>query len=106
MEPLLLAGAAASAAAAVLSLLAFLFRNGRRITRYFEAQAQDLATVKRHDREQYLAILRLTIVSQEMPITERIKAGDEYIKAGGNGAVQRLYEQLLEEQPYCREEDE
>ena len=31
-----------------------------------------------HDEDQYLAILRLTIMNSEMPISERIIAGDKY----------------------------
>lgn len=44
-----------------------------------------------------LNILRLTIMSSEMPLSERIAAGDIYVKNGGNGAVHAKYEELLEE---------
>ena len=50
-----------------------------------------------HDKEQHLAILRLTIMSEEMPISERIIAGDKYVKKGGNGDVQKYYQKMLEE---------
>ena len=50
-----------------------------------------------HDKEQHLAILRLTIMSEEMPISERIIAGDKYVKKGGNGEVKKYYQKLLEE---------
>ena len=49
-----------------------------------------------HDRDQYLSILRLTIMSEEMPVSERIIAGDKYIKAGGNGDVKKYYQQMIE----------
>lgn len=51
----------------------------------------------RHIKENYLDIKRLVITSPYMPLEERIAAGDEYIKKGGNGAVKRLYNTLLEE---------
>ena len=105
MERLIWAGSAASAMIALLSLLTLLCKSARKLSRFFEEQARDMQLLKRHDKEQYLAILRLTIVSQEMPLTERIKAGDRYIKEGGNGAVRQLYEQLLAKQPYRREEE-
>lgn len=54
-------------------------------------------TLVEHDREQYLSILRLTIMSEEMPVSERIIAGDKYIKAGGNGDVKKYYHQMIEE---------
>lgn len=47
--------------------------------------------------ENALSILRLTIVSTEMPMSERIAAGDKYIKLGGNGAVKHLYQSLVDE---------
>ena len=51
----------------------------------------------RHIRENYLDIKRLVITSPYMPLEERIAAGDAYLKGGGNGAVKRLYNALLEE---------
>ncbi len=50
-----------------------------------------------HDQDQYLSILRLTIMSEEMPVSERIIAGDKYIKKGGNGDVAKYYKKLLAE---------
>ena len=50
-----------------------------------------------HDEDQYLSILRLTIMSEDMPISERIIAGDKYVKKGGNGEVKQYYQKLLEE---------
>ena len=49
--------------------------------------------VLEHDKENYLAILRLTIVSSEMPIGERINAGYKYLKLGGNGEVKKFLEE-------------
>ena len=42
-----------------------------------------------HDNEQYLSLLRLTIMSNEMPIGERIVAGHKYLERGGNGDVKK-----------------
>lgn len=50
-----------------------------------------------HDEEQYLSILRLTIMNEEMPITERIVAGRKYSEKGGNGDVKKYYENMLME---------
>ena len=50
-----------------------------------------------HDEDQYLSILRLTIMSEEMPMSERIIAGDKYVKKGGNGEVKKYYQKMLEE---------
>lgn len=50
-----------------------------------------------HDEDQYLSILRLTIMNSEMPISERIIAGDKYVKKGGNGEIKKYYQQMLKE---------
>lgn len=54
-------------------------------------------TLVEHDEEQYLGILRLTVMSEDMPISERLIAGQKYVKKGGNGDVKRYYQKLLEE---------
>jgi hypothetical protein len=50
-----------------------------------------------HDNEQYLSILRLTIFAENMPVSERIIAGDKYIRKGGNGDTRKYYHQMLAE---------
>lgn len=49
-----------------------------------------------HSLDNYLSIKRLTIMSHEMPLSERIAAGDKYIKYGGNGEVKQKYLELLQ----------
>lgn len=46
-----------------------------------------LSDLKTHSHENYMSLLRLTIMSEEMPIGERIVAGHKYLKEGGNGEV-------------------
>ena len=50
-----------------------------------------------HDEDQYLSILRLTVMSEEMPLSERSIAGDKYVKKGGNGEGKKYYENMLKE---------
>jgi hypothetical protein len=37
-----------------------------------------------------MSLLRLTIMSSEMPIGERIVAGHKYLQLGGNGDVKKF----------------
>lgn len=53
-----------------------------------------LGKMQEHQDEQYLAILRLTIMSEEMPMAERLIAGQKYVKLGGNGDVKKFLHQL------------
>ena len=50
----------------------------------------------KHDIEQYAQILRLVIMTPEMPLCERISAGDTYVnELHRNGAVKQKYNELL-----------
>lgn len=53
--------------------------------------------IKKDQDQMHLGILRLTVMSEEMPISERIAAGKEYIDKGGNGDVKHFYHDLLAE---------
>lgn len=57
--------------------------------------AKRLDKIEEHNKKQYLNILRLTIMSEEMPISERIIAGKEYIEHGGNGDIKAFYQDFL-----------
>ena len=50
---------------------------------------EDIKELKKHSKENYLGIKRLTVMSHDMPIGERIVAGNDYIEAGGNGEVKQ-----------------
>lgn len=86
--------------ALIESVLTFL---GICVTVYFsnkKANAKLEAKVDKlveHDEDQYMSILRLTIMNSEMPISERIIAGDKYVKKNGNGDVKKYYQRMLEE---------
>ena len=59
-----------------------------------ETHLAELGKMQEHQDEQYLAILRLTIMSEEMPMAERLIAGEKYKKMGGNGDVKKFLHQL------------
>ena len=88
-------GFAGVLAAAVITVVA----SNKRLEKKFEKIAE-------HDKEQYLAILRLTIMADQIPVSERIVAGDKYIKLGGNGDVKAYYEQFLKENLKQQEEEQ
>ena len=51
-----------------------------------------LVTLEENSKENYMSLLRLTIMSSEMPIGERIVAGHKYLENNGNGEVKRFLE--------------
>ena len=46
----------------------------------------------------------MAVLSEEMPLIDRIHAGEEYVKLGGNGTIKKKYQHLLEEYE-AREEE-
>ena len=56
---------------------------------------KEIPEIKQHCHENYLSGLRLTIMSNEMPLGERIIAGKKYIDAGGNGEVKKFVNEEL-----------
>ena len=57
----------------------------------------DIKEIKEDSKEQSLSILRLRVMNNEMPISERLIAGKKYIDRHGNGDVKHYYEQLVKE---------
>lgn len=51
---------------------------------------------EKHNELQYMSLLRLTIMDSDMPMSERLIAGKEYIGKGGNGDVKEYYHRLEE----------
>ncbi len=49
-----------------------------------------------HDKDNYMSIQQLKIMSPYMPLSERIKAGERYIACGGNGEVKCIYNELID----------
>lgn len=50
---------------------------------------ESIPIIEKHCRENYLTGLRLTVMNKDMPIGERISAGNTYIELGGNGEVKQ-----------------
>ena len=88
IEKIILLGSLVTAVCAIIAFLAKVYKFIRRCEKWIEEK-------DKHDKEDYMAILRLTIMSEEMPLSERISAGDKYIALNGNGEVKHKYQELL-----------
>ncbi len=89
-EILLYLGSVAGAITAILVL------TGRILSR-LKKFAKQFNILQEHTEENYLNNLRIIIMSPDMPIGERLKAGEKYIKKGGNGEVKAFYKKLLQD---------
>ena len=78
---------------AVIAIGAFMIK----VYKFIRAWECWVAQKDRHDKENYLSIQQLKIMSPYMPLSERVKAGEIYIKNGGNGEIRYKYNELVEE---------
>lgn len=79
----------------LLTALAVIIGTSVKIYKFIRKWEKWVEEQSEHNLDNYLSIKRLTIMSQEMPLSERISAGEKYIKYGGNGEVKHKYEELL-----------
>ena len=56
-----------------------------------------ISKLERYSRDNYMSFLKLTIMSEEIPLEERLKAGAKYVDEGGNGAIKAKYHMLTDE---------
>ena len=83
----------------ILSALGVIIATAVKVYRFIRKWETWVEETSEHSLDNYLSIKRLTIMSHEMPLSERIAAGEKYIKYGGNGEVKHKYEELLNHLP-------
>ena len=81
--------------ASVLTALGVIIATAMRVYKFIRKWEKWVEEQSEHNLDNYLSIKRLTIMSHEMPLSERIAAGEKYIRYGGNGEVKHKYEELL-----------
>lgn len=81
--------------ASVLTALGVILVTAVKVYKFIRKWEKWVEEQSEHNLDNYLSIKRLTIMSHEMPLSERISAGEKYIKYGGNGEVNHKYEELL-----------
>lgn len=81
--------------ASIFTALGVIITTAIKIYKFIRKWEMWVEEQREHSLDNYLSIKRLTIMSHEMPLSERIAAGEKYIKYGGNGEVKHKYEELL-----------
>lgn len=90
-------GALTTIGTAAWAIIKFVIKPIAKVLHKIESLSEKVETLGNHDHDNYLSLLRLCLVSEEMPIEERLEAGRKYVDAGGNGAAKALYKILLEQ---------
>lgn len=87
IELIIKIGACITALGIITGLVVKLWKHIKKFVNRIDNFVNMLDDLERHTKENYISLLRLTIMSNEMPIGERIMAGYKYLEAGGNGEV-------------------
>ena len=84
------------ATAALLTAIGVIIATAIKVYKFIRKCEKWIEKKDKHDDAQYRDILRLIIMTPEMPLSERIDAGDIYVnKLNGNGGVKQKYNELL-----------
>lgn len=82
--------------ASVITALTVIFVTVVKVYKFVRKCEKWIEKKDKHDEAQYRDILRLIIMTPEMPLSERIAAGDVYVnQLHGNGGVKQKYLELL-----------
>ena len=73
-------------------------------TQSIDRMDERIKVLEGHAREDYRRLLVMEIMEENLPIEERLTAGEKYVREGWNGPIKARYE-LLREQ-YKREQEE
>ena len=95
---ILLLGSIAGALAAVSVQIVKIVKVVKKVVQYFKDLKESVDTLVENDKEQQKAIYKLTVMTENMPLSERIAAAKKYMALGGNGEIKAYYEEHLK--PY------
>ena len=83
----------ASVVTALTAITAFLFK----IYNFFRKLEIKYDEMNELLKNNTIHLLKIAVLDDKLPLTDRIHAGEQYIKLGGNGFIKKRYEKLLEE---------
>ena len=85
--------ATASVVTALTVITAFLFK----IYNFFRKLEIKYDEMNDLLKSNTIHLLKIAVLDDKLPLTDRLHAGEQYIKMGGNGTIKRIYEKLLDE---------
>lgn len=83
----------ASVVTALTVICSFLFK----IYNFFRKLEKKYDEMNGLLKKNTLYVLKLAVLNEELPLVDRIHAGEQYIDLGGNGLIRKKYEHLLKE---------
>lgn len=96
-EYFLIAVGIASGITAIWKLISLIVEKIKKCISFFTDLKKEMETVEQHCLENYITDLKLIIMSEEMPLGERLQAGEKYVNLGQNGEIKAKYKLLKNE---------
>ena len=78
---------------AITAISAFMYK----VYGFFRKIEENYEQMNHTIKQNTIYILKIAIMSDEMPLVDRIHAGESYLAMGGNGMVKKKLNQLMEE---------
>ena len=83
----------ASVITAITGICAFIMKTYK----FFRSIEEKYDSMNKTLKQNTIHLLKIAIMSEELPLIDRIKAGEQYIAMGGNGMVKKKLNQLISE---------
>lgn len=103
VKTILLLGSVCGAIAAIIALGVKIVGVIKKVKQYFKELKDSVDTLLENDKEQQKAIYKLTVMQENMPLSERIAAAKKYFALGGNGEIKAYYEEHLKPYDHVKE---
>lgn len=81
----------------IWKLTALISQKIKNCIKFFTDLKAKIEAVEQHCLENYITDLKLIIMSEEMPLGERLQAGEKYVALGQNGEIKAKYKLLQQE---------
>lgn len=90
VQTFLLVGSIISALTVIVTFMIKIYKFFNSIEKKYDQMNETL-------RKNTLYILKIAILSDELPLVDRIHAGETYVAMGGNGMVKKKLDRLISE---------
>lgn len=90
VQTFLLVGSIISALTVIITFMMKIYKFFNSIEKKYDQMNETL-------KKNTLYILKIAILSEELPLVDRIHAGETYVAMGGNGMVKKKLDRLISE---------
>lgn len=82
--------------AGAISAVTVIFMTAWKVHKFLNKMEKKFENYDKTLNENTIHILKMALLSEDLPITDRLNAGKRYLELGGNGYGKIIYDQLVE----------